>query len=300
MAVDRGLTSELKGIITGASSGIGRALAVQLARRYKARLVLTARTESQLNETKELVEKAGGKAITIAGDIADDTVIENVVSTCLREFGGIDLLVNNAGLAIPGAIGKLSVPDWERVFKVNFFAPLKASYAVLPHFTEKKKGKIVNVSSVAGKIAFPGSVCYAASKFALTGMSEGMAAELAAQDIDVITVCPGWVRSEFFEKNSVAELKNPTLIAQKKDFSGILMRHFLSISSEECAEEIIKALNKKGSSEIVLTHPGKVMERLKGIFPKAVDAMSRRLPKELLDSKERSAAVKSEPEASSV
>ncbi len=284
MASKRGLSGQFKGIITGASSGIGKAMALELARKYQARLVLNARSEAQLEETCKAVEEAGGKAVKVVGDVGDKSVTDAAVNTCLESFGGIDVLINNAGLAKPGTIMKLTVEDWEHVFNVNFFAPLRLTYAVLPHFIKAGKGKIVNISSVAGKISFPGSVCYAASKFALTGMSEGMAAELAAKNIDIITVCPGWVRTEFFEKNQVAKMKNPTAIGNQKSLSGFLMRSFLSISSEECSHDVIKALEKGGSSEIVLTHPAKVFERLAGICPPAVFAIAKRLPMELVES----------------
>lgn len=287
MASKRGLSGQFKGIITGASSGIGKSMALELAAKYQARLVLNARSEEQLEATCKAVEEAGGKAVKVVGDVSDKSVIEATVNACLETFGGVDVLVNNAGLATPGTIMKLTVEDWERVFAVNFFAPLRFTYAVLPHFEKSGRGKIVNISSVAGKIAFPGSVCYASSKFALTGMSEGMAAELASQNIDIITVCPGWVRTEFFEKNRVAEAKNPTSIASRNNIQGFLMRSFLSISSEECSAEIVKALEKGGSSEIILTHPGKIFERLAGICPPAVFAMAKRIPSEISDSSQK-------------
>lgn len=288
MASKRGLNSQFKGIITGASSGIGKAMALELAKKYEARLVLNARSEAQLEETCKAVEAAGGKAIKVVGDVSDKAVNEATVNACIENFGGVDVLVNNAGLARPGTIMKLTVEDWEHVFAVNFFAPLRLTYAVLPHFMKAGKGKIVNISSVAGKISFPGSVCYAASKFALTGMSEGMAAELAGDDIDVITVCPGWVRTEFFDKNQVAKAKNPTSISSQNDLKGFIMRSFLSISSEECSSDIVKALEKGGSSEIVLTHPGKIFERIAGICPPAVFAMAKRLPTDFVDSSKTS------------
>jgi len=284
MASKRGLSGQFKGIITGASSGIGKAMALELAAKYQARLVLNARSEEQLEATCKAVDEAGGKAVKVVGDVSDKSVVETTVNACLESFGGVDVLINNAGLATPGTIMKLTVEDWERVFAVNFFAPLRFTYAVLPHFAKAGKGKIVNISSIAGKIAFPGSVCYASSKFALTGMSEGMAAELASQNIDIITVCPGWVRTEFFEKNRVAEAKNPTSIAGRNNIQGFIMRSFLSISSQECSAEIVKALEKGGSSEIVLTHPGKIFERLAGICPPAVFAMAKRIPSEISDS----------------
>jgi short-subunit dehydrogenase len=160
----------------------------------------------------------------------------------------------------------------------------------MPHFLRKRAGKIVNVSSVASKISFPGSVCYAASKFALTGMSEGMAAELGRKGIDIVTACPGWVRTEFFKKNFVPDVKSPTLIAQRNDAAGLLMRHVLSITSERCADEILKALEKDGSSELIMTIPGIAAERLKALFPTAMQTLSQMIPIEYSDDEEKTHA----------
>lgn len=275
-----GFKTGFAGIITGASTGIGRALAVILARQYKARLVLNARTPETLEVTAEAVRRAGGEALLVIGDIGCRQLAESLPGVCLEKFGSLDLVVNNAGLAKPGPIEGLTADDWHRVFQVNFFAPLYLTYAALPHFLQRKSGKIVNVASVAGKVAFPGSVCYAASKFALTGMSEGLAAELGRQGIDVVTVCPGWVRSEFFSKNDVRDEKNPTLIAEKNSAAGWLMKYWLSISSEECAREIVKALKKGGGREIVLTGPGVLVERLAGMFPSLMHSLITRIPAE--------------------
>ncbi len=281
------LKTGFAGVITGASTGIGKALAVLLADRLKARLIINARTAEALAETKELIEKAGGQAVIVAGDVASDGTAVSLVERCMQEFGDIDLLVNNAGLAKPGSVMKLTPQDWERVFAVNFFAPLHATYAALPHFVASKKGKVVNISSIAGKVAFPGSVCYGASKFALTGMSEGMAAELHNQGVDFITVCPGWVRTEFFAKNAIMGSKNPTLIAEKNDLRGILMKHALSISSEQAANSILKALQKGGGHEIVLTAAGVAMERFNALFPSVVSGMFKGIPTKFVDSADR-------------
>lgn len=278
------LKNHLAGIITGASSGIGKALALKLAQRYSARLILNARTESALAETQKLVEQAGGEAHLVVGDIADAELPKQLTALCLKRFDAIDLLVNNAGLAKPGTLLSLTPADWQYVFAVNFFGPLNLTYAVLPHFIQQKTGRIVNISSVAGKVAFPGSVCYAASKFALTGMSEGMAAELAHQGVDVITVCPGWVRTEFFAKNKMSASRNPVSIAQQKNFLGWLMRNVLSISSDEVANAILKALEKGNSAELVLTAPGIIAERVAALWPGLMAELSKRMPLEYVDS----------------
>lgn len=264
-----------KAIITGASTGIGRALALQLAREFNASLVINARGGEELENTANSIREIGGKVISVTGDIADTAVCKKLVETCQKEFGGIDILVNNAGVARPGPVTSLSMDDWRYVFEVNLFAALNLTYGVLPEFLKQGHGKIVNVASVAGKVSFPGSVCYSASKFALTGMSEGMAAEFAGK-IDFITVCPGWVRTEFFKRNNAGE--DPTAIAEQPNFKGWLMKNVLSISSEQAANDIVKAMKQGGSHELVLTAPGVVVERMSGFFPELTFYLSSLLP----------------------
>lgn len=271
------LQKNLKGIITGASTGIGRGLALHLARLYQAKLVLTARSEADLQSCAAEVIKLGGEAEILVGDIADGSIGEKLATLCHTRFGGIDLLVNNAGMAIPGKFEKLTVEDWRRVFEVNFFSALQLTYASLNHLKQSPRGKIVNISSIAGKVAFPGSVSYCATKFALTALSNGLSAELAPAHIDVITVCPGLVRTEFFEKNSSPNSRNPNVIAEQKNLKGFLMKHVISISTEDCVKEIIGALNKDQAQELILTIPGKVIERLNGLTPSLVSRLSRQL-----------------------
>ncbi len=276
----KGLAQGCSAIITGASSGIGRALAIMLAKQFGARIVLNARNEKLLAEVAEEVKTAGGLAEIVPGDISDKTLSAKLAETCITKYGGIDVLVNNAGLARTGTLFDITPEDWEYVFGINFFGALYATYAVLPQLKNQGHGKIVNVASVAGKVSFPGSVCYAASKFAMTGMSEGMAAELCRQNIDVVTVCPGWVRTEFFENNKLPATKNPTAIANRSDVLGWIMRNCLSISAEDTAREIIQACQKGGPQEIVLTAPGKVVTRLSAYFPALMFSLSKLIPAE--------------------
>jgi short-subunit dehydrogenase len=274
-----GISPGARVIITGASSGMGKALAIKLAKDHQAKMVLNARSEAALTQTKEMVEKAGGEAVIVTGDVGQADLPQKLVDAAFDKFGGIEILINNAGFAKPGPMQNLTPKDWEDVFQVNFFAPLRLTYLVLPHFIEKSHGTIVNISSVASKVSVPGSVCYCASKFALTGLSEGTAAEFADKGVNVITVCPGWVRTEFFEKNSVSSVRNPTTIAQKNDLPGLLMRYVLSISSEEAARDIIAEIQKNKSSEIILTLPGIAAERINALFPKVMANVSKFIPK---------------------
>ncbi len=251
-------------IISGASTGIGKAMAVQLSKEYKAKIIMNARGEDDLQKAAEEVRKAGGEARCVIGDVSDESVATEMIEQCKGEFGGIDALVNNAGLARSGPMTGLSLDDWRYVFEVNFFAALNLTYKALPNFLDQGFGKIVNIASVAGKVSFPGSICYASSKFALTGFSEGMAAEFAGK-FDTITVCPGWVRTEFFKRNNTAE--DPSAIAERNDLKGWLMKNMLSISSEQASDDTIKAMKRGGSHELVLTAPGIIVERMSGFFP---------------------------------
>ena len=133
----RGLENKAAVIVTGASSGIGRALALALAEKYGARLLLNARNQEVLQETAKLVEAAGGQTYCVVGDVADEKVRSQIVNSCLEHFGGVDLLVNNAGLAVSGAVTALTPADWRYVFEVNFFAALNLTYAVLPTFLQQ-------------------------------------------------------------------------------------------------------------------------------------------------------------------
>jgi 3-oxoacyl-[acyl-carrier protein] reductase len=262
------LVSGTRAIITGASSGIGKALAADLAKKFQARLVLNARNKETLRQTAQTVQSLGGQCEIVVGDVSSKDIATKLAARCIEKFGGIDLLVNNAGLSKGGPVMNLTPEDWEFVFGVNFFGALYTSYAVLPHMLAAGKGKIVNVASVAGKVALPGTVCYAASKFAMVAMSKGMAAEFVSKDIDVITVCPGWVRTEFFDNNNMLKSANPTKISQQKNLRGWIMRNLLSISSEQAASAIINACQQGGPQEIVLTIPGVILERFAALAPR--------------------------------
>ncbi len=286
MKSKKSLPPGFSAVITGASTGVGRSLAILLATDYQAKLVINARTEDALNDTKRIVEERGGKAIAIVGDIASPGMPARLVETCVQEYGDIDLLVNNAGISIPGLLQNVTLDDWHRVMDVNFFAPLYAVYAALPYFLKKNEGTIVNVASVAGKVGLPGRVCYSTSKFACLGMSEGMAAELIHRGVDVVTVCPGWIRSHFFKKNNLSSTMDPTTIGERKDFRGWMMRNLLSYSPQQAAEAIRDAVMAGNSQEIVLTLPAIVTDRLMGICPPVAFAVARKVPKQYLDNTE--------------
>ena len=174
-----------RAIVTGASSGIGRALAAQL---YDSgvELVITARRADRLRELIDEVQVPGRRMIPIDGDITDAELRRSLVQTAADELGGLDIVVNNAGV---GAIGPFAEADEQRlrhVMEVNFFAPLELIRIALPELRQGNQPVIVNVGSVLGHCAVPDKSEYCASKFALHGFSDALREELSSQGIDVL------------------------------------------------------------------------------------------------------------------
>ena len=178
-------------IITGASSGIGKATAIKLAENG-AKVVLMARSEDELNDLKSDITKKGGEALVVAGDVTNKADFENVVSKTKREYGKITGLVNNAGLMPLSFVENLKTDEWDKMVDVNVKGVLNGVAAVLPHLKENKGGNIINVSSMAAHRYFPGGAVYCATKAAVKMLSEGLRQELAPKyGINITSIEPG-------------------------------------------------------------------------------------------------------------
>lgn len=186
----------LRALITGASSGIGRALAVELAR-HKVRSLLMARNETALREVQALTATAGVEAIVAAGDVTNPVDRDRAIEAAREELGGLDLLVNNAGISAHGDFANESPDVTRRIFEVNYFAALDLTRAALPLLREGRNPLIVNIGSILGHRAIPFHAAYCASKFALAGWSESLRAELNPEGIDVLVVSPGTTDTSF-------------------------------------------------------------------------------------------------------
>jgi len=176
-------------LITGASSGIGRATAVKFAQEG-ARVAIVARRGDVLAEVAEEIRAAGGTSYSIAADVTLPAEIERIVSETAGYFGGIDVLVNAAGIIGTGNIETTKLADWEYMFDINARAPFYLMQRAMPHLIERK-GNVVNVSSVTGIRAFPNVVAYCASKAALDQLTHCAALEVASKGVRVNAIDPG-------------------------------------------------------------------------------------------------------------
>ncbi len=178
------------------------------------------------------------------------------------QFGGIDVLVNNAGTIEVGPMETMTIGDFEEAMKTHFWGPLYTSLAVLPHMRRKRQGRIVNISSIGGKVSVPHLLPYSASKFALVGFSEGLRAELMKDNIYVTTVCPGLMRT--------GSARNALFKGQhRKEFAWFVAGDSLpvtSISAIRAAKSILSAC-RVGRSELVLSIPAKLAVAFHGLFP---------------------------------
>lgn len=180
-------------VITGASSGFGRALAEAVLRGGDA-TVLTAR---QQEAVQDLAQRYPGQVATLALDLTDTEGTAAAAAAAERAFGQVDVLVNNAGFGLIGAVEEMTPAEYGPMLEANFFGTVEFTRALLPGMRRRRSGRIVNISSVAGMTARPGYGFYAASKFALEGLSEALAGELEPLGIHVTLIEPGPFRTEF-------------------------------------------------------------------------------------------------------
>ena len=206
---------ELKGkvaVVTGASAGIGRATAVELAL-GGATVVVSARREERLKELVQDIERQGSKALAVPCDVSDRVQVGVLRQRVENEYGRCDVLVNNAGVPGGGPFAELSMEQIERITQTNYMGVLYCSKAFLPMMLEAGSGHIVNVASLAGRYAIPGSSVYTSTKHAVVAFSEALYYELMPRGIVVTAVNPGLVSTETFPHRDMLA-KRPGLVMQ--------------------------------------------------------------------------------------
>ncbi|MCP3957218.1 MAG: SDR family oxidoreductase [bacterium] len=187
--------NEQRVVVTGGGRGIGAAVAGMLAAEG-ASVVVAARSTDQIEAVASELRAAGHRAVGMACDVTDPASVEALRARATEELGGVDVLVNNAGIASSAPLRAITLEDWNRIFAVNVTGVFLCTQAFLPAMVKQGWGRVVNVASVVGKIGAPYIAAYAASKHAVVGFTRSVAAEVAAQGVTVNAVCPGYVETE--------------------------------------------------------------------------------------------------------
>jgi len=198
----RALTDQVV-IVTGASSGIGEAVARRLAL-GGARLVINARRTEPLTALASELDPSGKRVRAIAGDITDAAVRQQIVDEAVNAFGGIDALVNNAGYGTRGPVELVPIDLIRRNFETNLFSLIALTQLVVPLLRKRSAGRIVNIGSVAGRIARPLSSIYDSTKHALEAITDGLRGELAPFGVEVVLIRPGFILSGFLDASNQA------------------------------------------------------------------------------------------------
>jgi len=207
-------------LVTGGSQGIGKAISEKLLA-AGATVAIAALNDPALTGTASEFKSRGLRFKSYGMDLTDDTQIETLVGSVVRDLGPLDILINNAGITGPtGAVHTIAIEDWDRTLKINLRTPFVLCRAVAASMIEKKRGKIINISSIAGKMAYPLRTPYASSKWGLIGLTLTLAQELGPHNIQVNVICPGPTRSEMIDSviRKRAEAAGVTFDAMYKEY----------------------------------------------------------------------------------
>ncbi|MFO0970436.1 MAG: SDR family oxidoreductase [Gemmataceae bacterium] len=260
---------DLKGrrvLLTGASSGIGLCIARLLAA-DGARLALAARSEDKLRALAEELQAKGADAFAIRADLTNDDERRRLVDEAAAHLGGLDVLLNNAGIGSWAHFADGTEDILRRIMEVNFFAPTELIRLAIPHLTQGEQPAVMSVASMCGRKGMPAWSEYSASKYALCGFIEAMRGELARFDIDVLAVLPGLTKSELAQHLLKSEGRYPI------DYSK-------AMPPERVAETVVWAL-KKNKTETVVGKDARWLLRFNRLFPRLTDWLIARRVKKL-------------------
>jgi short-subunit dehydrogenase len=271
-------------LITGASQGIGRALAEEAARRG-ARVLAAARSWDQLQELADKVRAQGGSLAIVQADVTQPDDRRRMVEAAQQHLGGLDILINNAGIGATGHFADVGPERLRKIFEVNFFGLTETTRVCLPLLRQGRQPAIVNISSIAGKRGIPARSEYSASKFAVQGFSEALRAELAKDGIDVLVICPGLTATNFSQN----------MLEQK---ALVPMDHLRGMTAEQVAVATLRAI-EKGRREITLTWQGKLIVWVSRFLPRLADRIAARKIRSLfageMETRRQQRAAQGEP-----
>ncbi len=248
-------------VITGASSGIGQALALEFGE-LGANVVAGARSEDGLKELTDTIVAKGGKAVYAITDVTKEADCENLISKAVESFGGIDVLICNAGISMRALFDDVDLSVLKRLMDVNFWGTVYCTKYALP-WLQKSKGTVVGVSSVAGIHGLPGRTGYSASKYAMTGFLETIRIENLKKGVHVMITCPGFTASNvrFTALTADGSSQGESPRAEEK-----------MMSAAEAAHRIIKGISKRKRT-VLMDFNGRASTQIKKIWPSFLDRM---------------------------
>jgi NAD(P)-dependent dehydrogenase (short-subunit alcohol dehydrogenase family) len=250
--------------VTGGSRGLGLLIARELLRRG-AKVAIAARDADELARAEDQLRAEGRDVFTVEADLTMREEAEAAIRKVEQQFGPVDVLVNNAGTISVGPIETMTIDDYRNSINTHFWGPYFTTMAVLPQMQRRQFGRIVNISSIGGKISVPHLVPYSVGKFALTAFSEGLRSELLKDKVYVTTVCPGLMRTGS-PRNALFKGNNE---AEYAWFSISDALPGLSMNANRAARQVVDAC-ARGDSEVVLSVPAKFATIIHGVFPEVM------------------------------
>jgi short-subunit dehydrogenase len=256
----------LRVLVTGASQGIGRALAASAAKRG-CKVLAAARSQPLLDELAKEVRTPGGTIETVAADVTSPADRQAMVDAAQKHFGGLDILINNAGIGATGHFMDSDPAVLRQIFEVNYFGLCEVTRAFIPILKKGTTPAIVNISSVVARRALPARSLYSSSKFAVAGLSEAIRAELSKDGIDVVVVNPGLTQTNFSQNMLEAKAK-------------LSLDHKRGMTSEQVAEATLDAV-AANKTEVTLTFQGKLLVLVNRYAPWVIDIFAKKKVREL-------------------
>ncbi len=248
-------------LITGSSRGLGLAMAEEFARQG-AHVVLCGRQTEPLARARDRVADLGARVLAVTCDVSQRDQVDQLVQQAVAHFGRVDVLVNNAGVITVGPLAAQTLADFEQAMATMYWGTVYATFALLPQMRQRRTGRIVNVTSIGGRVSVPHLLSYSAAKFATVGFSEGLRAEVAKDGIRVTTVVPGLMRTGS-HLNSYAKGSNRLEFTL---FSLLATLPMSSLDARAAARQIVAA-TRRGDAEIVLGWQAQLLARLHGVLP---------------------------------
>jgi short-subunit dehydrogenase len=252
-------------LITGASSGIGEALAIEYARRGYD-VALLARREDRLAASAARIQQIGRRALPVHCDVCDDASVTGAVQRAVDALGGLDIAIANAGFGVSGRFDRLSMDDYRRQFETNVFGVLRTIHASLPHLA-RSRGRLAIMGSVAGYVAAIGMSPYAMSKFAVRGLADSLREDLRSLGVSVTLIAPGFVDSEI----------------RRTDRAGIFREEmpdpvpaWLRVPADAAARKIVRAIDRRRPEAVITAH-GKAMVLMARHAPWTIRLVTRML-----------------------